>query len=184
MKVDLSKYDEHNIAYKQSIDASYLKQLLWFFCSLLFVRNPLIPFSGFRKIVLILFGAKIGKSPRIRPGVIIKFPWKLNMGDNVWLGENCWIDNMEQVIIGSNSCISQGAFICTGNHNFKSPDFELMAKSVVLAEGVWIGARSVVCPGVHAADQSVLTAGSVITTDMESNTVYQGNPAVKKRNRF
>jgi putative colanic acid biosynthesis acetyltransferase WcaF len=59
-----------------------------------------------------------------------------------------------------------------------------MAKSVVLAEGVWIGARSVVCPGVHAADQSVLTAGSVITTDMESNTVYQGNPAVKKRNRF
>jgi putative colanic acid biosynthesis acetyltransferase WcaF len=184
MKVDLSKYDEHNIAYKQSIDASYLKQLLWFFCSLLFVRNPLIPFSGFRKIVLILFGAKIGKSPRIRPGVIIKFPWKLNMGDNVWLGENCWIDNMEQVIIGSNSCISQGAFICTGNHNFKSPDFELMAKSVVLAEGVWIGARSVVCPGVQAAEQSVLTAGSVITTDMESNTVYQGNPAVKKRNRF
>ena len=184
MKVDLSRYDEHNKAYKQSIGASYLKQLLWFFCSLLFVRNPLIPFSGFRKVILVLFGAKIGNSPRIRPGVIIKFPWKLIMGDNVWLGENCWIDNMEQVYIGSNSCISQGAFICTGNHNFSSPDFELMAKSVVLAEGVWIGACSVVCPGVHAAEQSVLTAGSVLTTDMEANTVYQGNPAVKKRKRF
>jgi putative colanic acid biosynthesis acetyltransferase WcaF len=184
MKVDLSRYDEQNLAYKQSIGASYLKQLLWFFCSSVFVRNPLIPFSGFRKMVLVLFGAKIGKAPRIRPGVIIKFPWKLVMGDHVWLGENCWIDNLAQVTIGSNSCISQGAFICTGNHNFTSPDFELIAKPVVISDGVWIGACSVVCPGVHAAQQAVLSAGSVVTTDMESNMVYQGNPAIIKRKRF
>jgi putative colanic acid biosynthesis acetyltransferase WcaF len=184
MKVDLSRYDEHNKTFKQTIGASYTKQLLWFFCSLFFIRNPLIPFSGFRKMILVVFGAKIGKSPRIRPGVIIKFPWKLVLGDHVWLGENCWIDNIAIVTIGSNCCISQGAFICTGNHNFSSSDFELMAKPIVLGDGVWIGAKSIVCPGVVAAEQSVLTAGSVIISNMESNMVYQGNPAVIKRKRF
>lgn len=144
----------------------------------------MIPSSKFRKYVLVLFGAKIGIEPRIRPGVIVKFPWKLKMGDYVWLGENCWIDNLEAVIIGNHCCISQGAMICTGNHDYKSSEFSLNAKPVVLEDGVWIGARSVVCPGVTAAEQSVLSAGSVINTTMEANTVYQGNPAVAKRQRF
>lgn len=184
MKVNLSNYDQRNLSYRQSIGAPHLKQLLWFICSVLLVRNPLIPSSKFRKYVLVLFGAKIGIEPRIRPGVIVKFPWKLKMGDYVWLGENCWIDNLEAVTIGNHCCISQGAMICTGNHDYKSPEFSLNAKPVVLEDGVWIGARSVVCPGVTAAEQSVLSAGSVINTTMEANTVYQGNPAVAKRQRF
>ncbi len=184
MKVDLSNYDQHNLGYRHTIGVSYLRQILWFICSVLCIRDPLIPFSSYRKWVLVLFGASIGKAPRIRPGVNIKFPWKLTMGDHVWLGENCWIDNMEEVTIGSHCCISQGAMICTGNHDYSSPLFSLMAKPVVLGDGVWIGARSIVCPGVVAADQSVLTAGSVIISHMQSNMVYQGNPAVAKRKRF
>lgn len=184
MKVDLSRYDALNMAYRNSIKATIFRQMMWFVCGPLLIQNPFIPFSGFRKFVLVLFGAKIGKSPRIKPGVKIKYPWKLKMGDYVWLGENCWIDNMEEVEIGSNSCISQGAYICTGSHNYKSANFGLILKPVKLDSGVWIGAHSVVCPGIHAAEQSVLTAGSVLTVDMEANQVYQGNPAVLKRNRF
>lgn len=183
MKVDLSNYDQHNFSYKRTIGASYLKQILWFFCSVLLMRNPLLPFSSFRKWVLVLFGASIGTAPRIRPGVNIKFPWKLTMGDHVWLGENCWIDNIATVTIGSHCCISQGAMICTGNHDYKSPEFSLIAKPVILEDGVWIGARSVVCPGVIAKEHSVLTAGSVIVGNMDANMVYQGNPAKVKRFR-
>ncbi|MEY2648539.1 MAG: colanic acid biosynthesis acetyltransferase WcaF [Bacteroidota bacterium] len=177
MKVDLTHYDAHNKAYATSIGASKIKQWLWFFCSPLLIRNPLIPFSGFRKWVLALFGASIGIEARIRPGVKIKFPWKLRMGDHVWLGEDCWIDNITDVIIGSHVCISQGAMLCTGNHNYHSSGFELISKSIILEDGVWIGAKAIVTSGVRAYSHSMLAAGSVATRDMLAYGIYQGNPA-------
>ena len=111
MKVDLTHYDANNKAYGESIGASKWKQCLWFLCSPLLIRNPLIPFSGFRKWVLVLFGAHIGIEARIRTGVRIKYPWKLIMGDHVWLGEDCWIDNLTDIKIGSHVCISQGCIV-------------------------------------------------------------------------
>ena len=183
IKVDFSQYDAHNKAYAESIGASKWKQWLWFLCSPLLIRNPLIPFSGLRKWILISFGARIGKDARIRPGVIIKFPWKLTMGDHVWLGENCWIDNITDVKIGSHVCISQGAMLCTGNHNYKSAGFELVLKPITIEDGVWIGAKALVAPGVTACSHSVLTAGSVATKDMEAHGIYQGNPAALIKSR-
>lgn len=183
LKVDFSQYDAHNRAYAESIGASKWKQWLWFLCSPLLIRNPLIPFSGLRKWILISFGAQIGKEVRIRPGVTIKFPWKLIMGDHVWLGENCWIDNITDVKIGSHVCISQGAMLCTGNHNYKSPGFELVLKPITIEDGVWIGAKALVAPGVTAFSHSVLTAGSVATKDMEAYGIYQGNPAALIKSR-
>lgn len=184
MKVNLKNYDEQNKAYAASIGASKLKQIIWFVCSVLFVKNTLIPFSGFRVWVLKMFGAQIGEGVVIRPGVQIKYPWKLTIGDYTWLGEHCWIDNITDVKIGSHVCISQGAMLCTGNHNYKSERFELILKSIILEDGVWIGAKSVVCPGVVAASHSVLTVGSVATKNMESYMNYQGNPAVAVKKRI
>jgi putative colanic acid biosynthesis acetyltransferase WcaF len=184
MQVDLSDYNNRNKAYRASIGASVFKQILWLICSVMIIRNPLIPFSGLRRLVLLAFGAKIGQSPVIKPGVIIKYPWKLVMGDFVWLGENCWIDNLAAVTIGNHCCISQGAMLCTGNHDYRSPHFDLIMKPIVLEDGVWIGARSIVGPGVYCSTQSVLTAGSVLTANMEANMIYQGNPANIKRIRF
>ena len=183
MKVDFSNYDKNNQAFGASIGASKFKQLLWFMCSPLFIRNPFIPFSGFRKWILIKFGAEIGIEARIRPGVQIKFPWKLKLGNHVWLGENCWIDNLTDITIGNHCCISQGAMLCTGNHNYNSPGFELMMKPIILYDGVWIGAKAIVGPGVTAHDHAMLTAGSVATRDMEACGIYQGNPAFKIKSR-
>ena len=128
MTTNLQHYDEHNKAYGQGIGASKLKQILWFICSVLFVRNPLHPFSCVRKWTLQLFGAKIGEGTIIRSGVQIKYPWKLKLGNHVWIGENSWIDNLARVDIGDHACVSQGAMLCTGNHNYHSPGFELIAK--------------------------------------------------------
>ena len=163
--------------------ASLIKATLWYFVNALFVRASWNPFMGIKIWLLRLFGAKIGKGLVIKNNVIIKFPWKLTIGDYVWLGEYCWIDNLVDVIIGNNVCISQGALLITGNHDYTQVDFPYRNAPIVVEDGVWVGAKSVITSGVKLASHSVLTAGSVVTKDTEPYGIYQGNPAVKIKER-
>ena len=162
--------------------ASTLKQFLWYFTSAIFFHSGLVPFSVILVKILKLFGAKIGKDVRVKPYVHIKFPWKLTLGDHSWLAE-CYIENLAPVIIGKNCCISQNATLMTGNHDYKSSSFNLITKPIILEDGVWIGANAIVCPGVTAHSHAVLSVGSTATKDLEAYTIYQGNPAVKVRER-
>jgi putative colanic acid biosynthesis acetyltransferase WcaF len=140
--------------------------------------------SALRVFWLRWFGAKIGKGVVIKPQVKITFPWKLEMGDHVWLGEECWLLNLERITIGSNVCISQRAFLCTGSHNYKSPAFDLIVKPIQVEEGAWIGAGAWVGPGIRVGTHAVLTAGSVATSDLQPFGIYQGNPAVLIKQRI
>jgi putative colanic acid biosynthesis acetyltransferase WcaF len=81
------------------------------------------------------------------------------------------------VNLGNNVCLSQGSMLLTGNHDFRKKTFDLIIKPITLEDGVWIGAKSVVCPGVYAESHSILTVQSVVTSRMEAYTIYQGNPA-------
>ncbi len=130
-----------------------------------------------------MFGAKVGKGVVIKPGVNIKYPWNLTIGDHVWIGENVWLDSLGKINIGANACLSQGATLITGNHDYSKQKFDLIIKDILLEEGVWIGAMSVVCPGVTCRSHSVLTAGSVAVGELDAYAVYQGNPAVKVKER-
>lgn len=132
---------------------------------------------GLKRIVLRLFGAHIGKGVLIKPRVTIVFPWKLHVGNYCWLGENVWIDNLDDVTLGDHTVISQGAYLCTGNHDYTSPHFTLMTKPIVVGSSVWIGAQAVIAPGVNFGDGCVVTMGSVVLKSCESGTVYGGNPA-------
>ena len=143
-----------------------------------------MPFSILKVFILRIFGASIGKGCVIKPGVSIKYPWFFSIGNHVWLGENVWIDNLTFVEIADNCCLSQGAMLLTGNHNYKKTTFDLKVGKIILEEGVWIGAKALVCPGVNAGRLAVLTAGSVLTTNMEASTIYQGNPAKAKKRRI
>ena len=105
------------------------------------------------------------------------------MGDYVWIGEGVWIDNLDFVSIGSHSCISQGALLLCGNHDYSKSSFDLMVNPIVLEEGVWIGAKSVVCPGVIIGNHGVLSAGSVLFNDINPYEIYRGNPAEKIKTR-
>jgi putative colanic acid biosynthesis acetyltransferase WcaF len=163
--------------------AGSLKQLLWYFVNACLVRASWNPFMAIKVILLKIFGAKIGKELVIKNNVTIKFPWKLKIGENVWLGENCWIDNLDNVTIGNNVCISQGALLLTGNHDYTISSFDYRNAPVVLEDGVWIGTKSIVCPGVTCYSPSILTVNSVATKNLEAYTIYQGNPAVKIRER-
>jgi putative colanic acid biosynthesis acetyltransferase WcaF len=88
------------------------------------------------------------------------------------------------ISIGSNVCISQGATLLTGSHNYKKGSFDLITKGITLEDGVWIGAEAIINLGVTAHSHAVLTSGSVATKDLEAYGVYQGNPAVKIRERI
>ena len=180
MKVDLSKYD--NSWYKPG--RGKLTRTIWYFVNAVFFGSSFFPASFIKTVLLRLFGAHIGKGVVIKPRVNIKYPWNLSIGDNSWIGEGVWIDNLVNVSIGANCCLSQEALLLCGNHNFKKNTFDLMVGEIILEEGVWIGARSVLAGNTICRSHSVLVLQSVASGELESYTVYRGNPAVeiKKRN--
>jgi putative colanic acid biosynthesis acetyltransferase WcaF len=179
-KVDFSRYN-HVIFKSFTLKLKYLLWLL--FSNIFFLTN--VPYPNNLKIfILKCFGAKIGKVAIIKPWVKIKFPWLLSLGDHVWLGESCWIDNISAVYIGNNVCISQGALLLTGNHDYTQIDFPLNSKQIVIEDGVWIGANCIVTGGVYIATHAVLNTHSVASRNLESYTINQGHPAVKIKNRI
>lgn len=180
MNVDLSKYN--NDWFK--VGASKWKLGFWFLIKGTIFMNPFFPFMGIKIMLLRWFGAVIGKGVVIKTSVNIKFPWNLKVGDFVWLGERVWIENQGKVIIGNNVCLSQGATLMTGNHDYKKTTFDLIVKGITLEDGVWIGSNAIVCPGVICSSHSVLTINSVAMHNMDARWIYQGNPAQKIRERI
>lgn len=176
---DLSIYD--NSWYRPGRSA--LVRFAWLLVSALCFRSGIMPFSIVLVTILRLFGAKVGSKVTIKPGVLVKHPWHLTVGDHVWIGENVWIDNLCPVVIEDHVCISQGAMLLTGNHNYKAISFDLQVRPITLRRGVWIGARATVCPGVECGSYSILTVGSVATGSMDDCGIYSGVPASKVRER-
>lgn len=179
MIVDLNRYN--NDWYKPG---NKVVIFIWMLFSAIFFRSSLPIPSRFKVNILKFFGAKMGRGIVIKPCVNIKYPWKLVIGDNSWIGEHVWIDNLDIVSIGSNCCLSQGCYLLTGNHDFTSSSFDLKISSINIKDYSWIGAKSVVCPGVEVSQGAVLTVGSVATRNLISFSIYQGNPAVKIKERL
>ena len=169
----LDKYIKENY----SPGAGIIKQLLWFLIGSPLVRCSIIPSSFLRSLILKIFGAKISKGAVLKPGLQIKFPWRLSLGEHVWLGENVWIDNLAEVKIDSHTCISQGVYFCTGNHDWSSPSFDLKTNSIEIASHVWIAAKVNIGPDVKIAEGAVVTLGSTVQSDLEAWKIYSGIPA-------
>ena len=178
-QTDLSLYN--NSPYHPGGNA--IKRVLWYYVNVFIFKSSLFPFYGIKNFILRLFGAKLGDMVEIKPCVNIKYPWHLTIGNEVWIGENVWIDCLVPIIIGNNVCISQGVTLLTGSHNYKTTSFDLITQSIILEDGVWIGAAAIVNLGIIACSHAVLTAGSIATKNLEPYSIYQGNPAVKIRNR-
>jgi putative colanic acid biosynthesis acetyltransferase WcaF len=177
-ETDLSTFD--NSWYKPG---NKVKIIIWYFVNICFILNPLFPFNKPRQWMLKLFGAKIGENVLLKPRISVKYPWKLEIGNNVWIGENVWIDNLGQVKIEDNACISQGAMLLCGNHNYKKSTFDLIVGNITIKKGAWVGAKSVVCPKVTIEEHSILAVNSVAVKSTLPYGIYQGNPAIKIRDR-
>jgi putative colanic acid biosynthesis acetyltransferase WcaF len=130
-----------NASYQTSIEikAGKLKQVCWYCVNVLFFKNSFIISSRLKVFLLRWFGAAVGAGVVIKPCVNIKYPWKLTIGNYSWIGEQVWIDNLAEVVIGDHVCLSQGAFLLTGNHHYKKTSFDLILAPITIEEGVWIG---------------------------------------------
>lgn len=178
-KVDISSYN--NSWYRPG--KRKLMLILWYFTNAFFFKTYYFPFSGLKVFLLRLFGAEVGRNVFIKPNVNIKYPWRLKIGDNTWIGEEVWIDNLADVSIGKSCCLSQGAFLLCGNHDYKKTTFDLVVKSITLEDGAWIGAKSTVAPGSFLRSHAVVSATSFFSGEAEEYTIYAGNPAKKVRKR-
>ena len=158
---------------------SYPVRALWLIVEAFVLLNPIFVSYGFKRAVLRLFGATIGEGVLIKPGLHVKYPWRLTVGDHCWLGERAWIDNMENVVLASDVVVSQGAYLCTGNHDWADPAMPLEPRPIVIEHGAWIGAFARVAPGRTIARGSILSLGAVALADTEPWGIYAGNPAVR-----
>ena len=147
------------------------------------ILKSYIPGSYWRKIILVIFGSKIGKKCILKPNLKVTKPWNLSIGDNCWLGESLWIDNIDIVIIENNVCLSQGVYLCTGNHNYKKLEFDLIKKPILIKEETWICAKCIIGPGSVIMRGTVIKAGSTFSGKTLEGSIYSGSPAIFIKNR-
>lgn len=170
MKVDLSKYSNRH--------RKKVRRLLWEIAwCVLFRPTPRWCLNGWRRFLLRLFGAKIGKGVRIQGGARVWQPWRLSIGDFSWVDSGVSLYSADDISIGANAVISEGSFICTASHDISSPTFGLLTKPVSIGDCAWIAARATVLPGVSIGEGAVVAACSVVTKDAPPWTVVAGNPA-------
>lgn len=151
--------------------ASRLKELCWYMVKVTFFLSALPYPSGLKTKLLRFFGAKIGKGVVIKPRVNIHFPWKLEIGDHTWIGEEAFLLNFEKLTIGNNVCISQRSFLCGGNHDYRNPTMPYRNGPIILKDGSWVGACCFIGPNVTVGKDTVITVGSVVVSDLEENRV-------------
>jgi len=156
----------------------------WYLCKCLFFLTPLPVPSRFKRGMLRMFGARVGQGVVIKPRVNIHFPWKLAIGDFAWIGEEVFILNFEPITIGAHSCVSQRAFLCAGNHDYRQPEMPYRNQPIAIGDGAWVGAQVFVAAGVTIGEETVVTAGSIVTKNQPAGMVCAGNPCVPIRPRW
>lgn len=158
-------------------------RLLWLAVNRIFFLSAFPWPSGVKARILRSFGARVGRGVVLKPRINVKYPWRLAIGDDTWIGEGVWIDSLGQVTIGADCCLSQGVMIETGNHDWSRPGFDLIVKDVIVEDGAWAAVKSLLLPGSRLASHAILGAGSVLSGDTQAYGVYVGVPASKVKER-
>lgn len=162
---------------RQAWDRSSLTVYLWAGVELLLVTNPWQISSRVRVAALRAFGAKIESGVIFRPRTRVKFPWKLSIGKNTWVGEGVWIHNQDQVHIGQNVVISQETFLTTGSHAHRT-DMALVTSPITVGDGSWITSRCIVLGGTSLGDNCLITPGSVVSGKLGPGTKFGSPPGI------
>jgi putative colanic acid biosynthesis acetyltransferase WcaF len=132
---------------------------------------------GWRRFWLRRFGAKIGENVVIRPSARVHFPWRLTLGDRVWIGDEVRLYSLGDIEVGADSVISQQAYLCAGTHDPSDPSFPTLTPAIRIGAEVWIGARAFIGPGAIVGDGAVVGAMSGVFKQLPGGHIYRGNPA-------
>jgi putative colanic acid biosynthesis acetyltransferase WcaF len=159
-------------------------QLWWLVQASLFRWSPQF-LNGWRAWLLRRFGARIGRQVVIRPTATVTYPWKISLGDHVWIGEDAILYSLGDITVGHDSVVSQGAHLCAGDHDYRQVAFPIRARPIHIGAEVWVGAEVFVAPGVSIADGAVVGARSAVFQDLPPGMVCFGSPCrpVKPRER-
>jgi putative colanic acid biosynthesis acetyltransferase WcaF len=134
-------------------------------------------FFGWRRFALRLFGAKVGRHVRIRPGVRVTFPWNLEIGDYCWIGDDVTLYSIAKITIELHSVISQESYLCTASHDHNDLAFPFVASPITVEPECWIAARTFVGPGTTIGRGAVIGACSLVISNVPSGVVAAGVPA-------
>lgn len=167
----------NNSSYQRG--ASVLKESLWILLKITFFQSAFPWPTALKCIFLRIFGAKIGHGVVIRPRVNITMPWRLSLGDHVWIGEGATLLLLDKITIGSHVCISQESYLCTGSHDYRKESFDLVTQPILIEDQVWVAARVFISPGTVIRSQSMIQPCSLVRGELEGNSVYRGNPCSK-----
>ena len=158
-------------------------QFWWLIQGTLFRMSPQFMY-GFRRFLLRLFGAKIGKKVIIRPSVKITYPWKLSIGDYSWIGDQVDLYTLGNIIIGKNVVISQKSYLCTGSHDYLKEDFSIFQKPIIIQDQVWVASDVFIAQGITIGEGSIVAARSSVFKDIPSNKICAGSPVKIIRERI
>jgi putative colanic acid biosynthesis acetyltransferase WcaF len=157
-------------------------QLWWIVQATLFRWSPQFLY-GWRRFLVRLFGAKVGRGVNFRPTVQITYPWKLTIGDYSWVGDDATLYTLGEIEIGDNACISQRCYLAGAGHDYTKPTFDMLAKKIVIESEVWLATGVFVAPGVRVGRGAVVGACSVVLKDLPPVMICAGNPAQPLRPR-
>lgn len=176
------KVDVSNVPSPHSL-LNRIARALWGIAWLVLYRPTPKILHGWRRLVLRLFGARVGKGAHPHASARIWAPWNLEMGDHSCLGQNVDCYSVARVRIGAHATVSQYSYICTASHDIEHPNMPLITAPITICDGAWIAADAFVGPGVTIGEGAVVGARSSVFRNVEPWTVVAGNPArvIRKR---
>jgi putative colanic acid biosynthesis acetyltransferase WcaF len=157
-------------------------QLWWITEKTLFAWSPQFLY-GWRRFLLRIFGAKIGKGVLLRPTVRCTYPWKISVGDYSWIGEDCVLYSLGNITIGKHVAIAHGVYLNTGLHNYQKVNFDIGSKDILIEDQAWITNDVYIAPGVKIGKGSVIGARSSVFKNIPEGFICYGNPAIAIKER-
>lgn len=162
--------------------SAFTVQIWWIVQDTLFRLSPQALY-GWRNFLLRLFGAKLGRAVQIRSTTRVTYPWKLTIGDYVWVGDGCVFYNLGPIELGSHVAIAHDVYFCTGLHDYSRTDFPIGQKPIHIEDEVWIPNDVFVGPGVTIGKGAIVGARSTVLKDLPGGMICLGNPAKPVRPR-
>ncbi len=179
LKIDLRLHDAREGRGGHDYGRSVPIRVLWMLVSAIVFQNSLVISYGIKRWILRAFGAEIGDGVLIKPGVTIKYPWHLKIGEYSWIGERAWLDCTSPLTIGKHAVISQGVYLCCGMHDWADPGMGSVSAPIVIEDGAWVAAFARVAGNVTIGQEAIVALGAVVFNDCEPRGTYRGNPATR-----
>ncbi|HEA31090.1 MAG TPA: colanic acid biosynthesis acetyltransferase WcaF [Leeuwenhoekiella sp.] len=163
--------------------SKYVVQLWWIINATIFSWSPQFLY-GWRRFLLRLFGAEIGKNVLIRSSVKITYPWKVKIGDYTWVGEECVLYSLGTIDIGSNVAIAHSVYFNTGGHDYTKVTFDIFCEPVVVEDECWLTNDVYIAPGVTIGKGTIVGARSSVLKSLPGGKICVGTPAKAIKNRI